>query len=72
MTRRYEANLDRLLHSSHLAAPSFDPPSPMSPEPHFVVSFDPAIAGVHLLMVEQYNDLLRVTPPPPNAVSRDL
>jgi len=72
MTRRYEANLDRLLHSSHLAAPSFDPPSSMSPEPHFVDSFDPAIAGVYLLMVGRYNDLLHVAPPPPNTVSLDL
>ena len=44
----------------------------MSPEPHFVDSFDPAIAGVHLLMVERYDDLLHVAPPPPKTVSLHL
>jgi len=72
MTRRHEEVLDQLFDSVHLSAPSLDPPEPASSAPHFVDSFDPAIAGMHLLMVECFDNLLHVAPPPPNTVSVDL
>eukprot|EP00804_Cyclotella_cryptica_P016253 CCRYP_005729-RA/>CCRYP_005729-RA protein AED:0.71 eAED:0.71 QI:0/0/0/0.5/1/1/2/0/350 len=71
LTQRHEAIIERFLHASHLAAPSFEPPADPS-VPHFVDSFDPALAGLHLLMVDRFDKFLQAAPPRPQSVSINL
>ena len=69
---RHEDVLDRLIHSSHLIAPSIDSLEPEISTPHFVDSFNPATSGMHLLMVERFDKILHLAPPPSHTVSLDL
>ena len=66
--------MDQLLQSSLLGLPSNDFPviSDSQPQPHFVDSFDPAVSGMNLLMVERFDKLLQLAPPSPCTVSVNL
>jgi hypothetical protein len=72
MARRQVAVLNQLFESSHLAVPSPDFPEPGPSEPHLVDSLDPALARIHLLMVERFDGLLHTAPPSANTVSLDI
>eukprot|EP00804_Cyclotella_cryptica_P029108 CCRYP_005282-RA/>CCRYP_005282-RA protein AED:0.23 eAED:0.21 QI:0/0/0/0.75/0/0/4/0/1154 len=70
--RWHEDMIDRLLLPSLLGLPSLDLPVDRESEPHFIDSFDPAVSGMNLLLVERFDKLLQLAPPSPRTVSVDL
>jgi len=71
-TIRHEAIIDWLVQSSLLHSPLPDCTVVQDPSLHFVDSFDPAVAGMQLLLVESFDHFLQLAPPLPRAVSVDL
>ena len=63
--------LDSATNSSLLgySPPVPSPPSLPLPPPHFVDSFNPVSAGIHLLLTEWFDKLLSLAPPTQQSVS---
>eukprot|EP00804_Cyclotella_cryptica_P021897 CCRYP_000849-RA/>CCRYP_000849-RA protein AED:0.64 eAED:0.25 QI:0/0/0/0.5/1/1/2/0/599 len=74
ITQKHETVLAKLINSSQLGLSASEPLSLSFPErpPHFVDSFNPALAGINLLLTERFNRILTLSPPLQQSVSIDI
>eukprot|EP00804_Cyclotella_cryptica_P001528 CCRYP_003749-RA/>CCRYP_003749-RA protein AED:0.13 eAED:-0.00 QI:0/0/0/1/0/0.33/3/0/1355 len=74
ITQKHETVLAKMINGSQLGLSASEPLSLSFPErpPHFVDSFNPALAGINLLLTERFNRILTLSPPLQQSVSIDI